>query len=86
MESSKEKILDAAKKLFAQKGYDNSSLAEISKLAGVNKALPYYYFESKQEILSEIVNRDRFLSGIPMVIFAVIHDKWAKYYGYDQRK
>lgn len=48
------KILQAASEIFAQKGFDGSRVDEIAKSAGVNKALIYYYFESKEKILEEL--------------------------------
>ena len=54
---SRERILDAAEKEFARKGFDGARVDEIAKEAGVNKALIYYYFESKKELLEELVNR-----------------------------
>ena len=52
-----EKILKVAKKLFAQKGFDGSRVDDIAQKAGVNKALIYYYFRSKEEILEEIMKQ-----------------------------
>jgi len=48
--NSKDTILRAARKLFALKGYDGARVEEIAREAGVNKALIYYYFKSKEEI------------------------------------
>ncbi len=48
---AKQKILNAAEKIFAEKGYDGARVNEIAKAAGVNKALIYYYFNSKEDIL-----------------------------------
>ena len=48
---AKERIIGAAKKLFAAKGFDSASVDEIAKHAHVNKALIYYYFESKDKLL-----------------------------------
>jgi AcrR family transcriptional regulator len=44
-------LLDSAKKVFLEKGYDGASIEDISKNAGVTKSLVYYYFESKESIL-----------------------------------
>ena len=52
---TREKILKVATKLFARKGFDGARVDEIAKKAGVNKALIYYYFKSKEEILEEIM-------------------------------
>ncbi|AEC02834.1 TetR/AcrR family transcriptional regulator [Parasphaerochaeta coccoides] len=52
-----ERILTAATELFSQKGFDATSVNEIAALAGVNKALIYYYFPSKDALLGSIVRK-----------------------------
>jgi len=54
---TKYQILDAAEKLFADKGFDGTGIMEIAKEADVPKSLIYYYFKSKDEILKELINR-----------------------------
>lgn len=54
---TREKILAAAKKTFARKGFDGARVDEIAQKAKVNKALIYYYFKSKEEILEEIMKQ-----------------------------
>lgn len=51
------RIMNAAQEVFSEKGYDGASMAEIAKRANVNKALLYYYFEGKKNILEELVKR-----------------------------
>jgi len=53
---AKERIIEAAKQLFSQKGYDATRVNDIASIANVNKALIYYYFKSKQDILDYMVN------------------------------
>ncbi|MCX7820531.1 MAG: TetR/AcrR family transcriptional regulator, partial [Brevinematales bacterium] len=53
----KDRILDAAIKLFAEKGFDATSVDEIAKCAEINKAMIYYYFSSKEELLSSIIRK-----------------------------
>ncbi len=53
---SKIKILNAAENLFSEKGFEATRVNDISELAKVNKALIYYYFESKKEILDTLFN------------------------------
>jgi AcrR family transcriptional regulator len=48
------KILKAAEEIFAEQGFDGARVDEIARRAGVNKALIYYYFESKERILEEL--------------------------------
>jgi TetR/AcrR family transcriptional regulator len=52
--SSKERILRAALAIFSRKSFEGSRVDEIARQAGVNKALIYYYFKSKEEILSAL--------------------------------
>jgi len=51
----KEKILNAAVKLFAEKGYHGASVSEIAAAAAVSKGLMYNYFHSKEVLLLAIV-------------------------------
>ncbi len=43
-------ILDAAKVVFANKGYDGGTMDEIASEAGIKKALIFYYFPSKEDL------------------------------------
>jgi len=49
-EQSREAILKAAVREFAQEGVAGARTDEIARAAGVNKALLYYYFSSKEEL------------------------------------
>ncbi|GAB2999270.1 TetR/AcrR family transcriptional regulator [Amycolatopsis acidiphila] len=51
------RLLSAATKLFAQKGFDRTSVQEIVAAAGVTKGAMYHYFGSKDDLLSEIYGR-----------------------------
>ena len=53
-QTTKIKILKAALNQFQMKGFDGARVDEIAKDAGVNKALIYYYFESKEKMLEAI--------------------------------
>lgn len=55
-ENSKEKILNAATKLFAKKGFDGVSIREICKEAGINICMISYYFGGKNELYQSIIN------------------------------
>jgi AcrR family transcriptional regulator len=52
--SSKDKILEAALDLFAEKGYDATGVQEIVATAGVTKGALYHHFAAKEDILFEI--------------------------------
>ncbi|MBN2091673.1 TetR/AcrR family transcriptional regulator [candidate division KSB1 bacterium] len=53
---SKNRILKVAERIFAEKGYDAARVDEIAREAQVNKALIYYYFKSKEDILNALVD------------------------------
>jgi TetR/AcrR family transcriptional regulator len=48
------RILRMAESLFSERGFDGTRVDDIAKEAGVNKALIYYYFKSKDEILETL--------------------------------
>ena len=52
---SKGRILAAAERLFAEQGYAATSIGEISELAGVNRALIYYYFKNKRDLYWAVI-------------------------------
>jgi TetR/AcrR family transcriptional regulator, fatty acid metabolism regulator protein len=52
--STKYKILQAATKLFAEQGYQKTTVVEISKEAGFSEAALYEYFSGKEELLLTI--------------------------------
>jgi len=54
---TKQKILEAAMALFAQKGYHAVGIREITKTAQVNIAMVNYHFGGKIGILKEIINQ-----------------------------
>jgi len=56
MEDSKKiKILEAATKVFAKKGYQYATIADIAREAGISTGLTYTYFENKLDVLLSII-------------------------------
>lgn len=49
-------IVDAAEKLFFEKGVANSTLDEIATAAGVTRGAIYWHFESKSDLFLELYN------------------------------
>ncbi|MDC2864266.1 MULTISPECIES: TetR/AcrR family transcriptional regulator [unclassified Bacillus (in: firmicutes)] len=49
-----EQILEVAYKLFAENGFERTSLSMIAKEVGVTKPAIYYYFSSKEELMKEL--------------------------------
>lgn len=53
-DKTKKKILSVAEKLFSERGFDGTSVDEIAKTAGVNKALIYYHFKDKNDLITSL--------------------------------
>ncbi|MBP7239056.1 MAG: TetR/AcrR family transcriptional regulator [Saprospiraceae bacterium] len=53
--STEEKIKDAARIVFTQKGFAATRTRDIAEAAGINLALLNYYFRSKQKLFEEIM-------------------------------
>ncbi len=51
----RDKIVSAASKLFAKKGYENTTIKDIAKLARIGKSTVFYYFQNKESILESII-------------------------------
>jgi len=54
-----EEILNAAAKVFLQKGYEAASLQEIATDVGILKGSIYYYIKTKEDLLFEIIRRSQ---------------------------
>jgi AcrR family transcriptional regulator len=52
-------ILDAALKVFAERGYRNTRLEDIGEAAGVTKGAIYHYFANKEELLLRAIEHRR---------------------------
>jgi AcrR family transcriptional regulator len=57
MTDTKQRILDAAEKLFGENGYAATSLRQIISEAKVNLAAIHYHFGSKQVLLDQVIIR-----------------------------
>jgi len=55
--STKDRILDAAEQLFADRGFANTSLRQITAAAGANIAAVNYYFQSKEALIRAVFSR-----------------------------
>ena len=57
--SKKEDILQTATRLFSQKGYRNTAMAELAKLTGVAEGTIFYHFKTKEELFLAILEKLR---------------------------
>ena len=55
MNKTKRKIFETSMKVFAEKGYEATSIEEITATVGVAKGTLYYHFSSKEEIFNFLV-------------------------------
>ena len=49
-----QKILDAAEKLFLEKGFNGTSTTDIAREVGCNQALVHYYYRTKDRLFNQI--------------------------------
>ena len=50
-ENTRKRIINSAKKLFADQGYQKTTIVEISRQAGLSEAALYDYFQGKEDLL-----------------------------------
>jgi AcrR family transcriptional regulator len=55
VEDRREQILDAAMRIFAQKGFIRATNKDIAREAGITPGLIYHYFESKEAVLKAVI-------------------------------
>jgi AcrR family transcriptional regulator len=56
-QDSRDQILDAAAKLFATRGFHETSMAEVARTAKVSKALIFWHFKTKEELFVAVLGR-----------------------------
>lgn len=56
-ENARDRLLDAAEVLFCEKGYDSTSIRDLTGMAGCNVAAVNYYFGGKDKLYIEMFRR-----------------------------
>lgn len=64
-----QKLLDAAERLFADKGFDAVSIKQVADAAGISKATIFHYFDNKEALYLAVVRRS--CDGILQVLSAL---------------
>src|SRR2546425_901472 len=72
-ETTENKILQAAKKVFITKGLDGARMQDIADEAGINKALLHYYFRSKDKLF-EVIFMEAATSLFPKIVSILDED------------
>lgn len=70
--STEEKIIEAARKVFMQKGYAATRTRDIAEEAGINLALLNYYFRTKEKLFEQIMSEK--FRQLFSVIFPIINN------------
>lgn len=66
-EDTKDRLTFTAMRLFSEKGYESTSVSDILKAASANSGSLYHFFQTKQDLLMEVLRRYR--DGIyPMLL------------------
>jgi AcrR family transcriptional regulator len=65
---TRSRILDAAQKLFAARGYAATTTKSIAEAAGVATGLVFYHFPSKQRLLEELLEERSFLPEMQAIL------------------
>jgi AcrR family transcriptional regulator len=93
-EQKRKRIRKVATKLFVEKGFENTTTRDIAKAADINKAALYYYFDSKEELLYQILD-DTVRIGLDRIReierskislkkkLTAVTDMYTLYYAYD---
>jgi TetR/AcrR family transcriptional regulator, fatty acid metabolism regulator protein len=84
MQDRYDTILDAAQRVFAEKGFEGASIADIARVAGISDGLVYRYFRNKRDLLygvlqkfyerimidleNEVFTQDRFRARLEVLI------------------
>ncbi len=73
IDSTKNKILQVASKLFSRYGFYKTSMDEIAKIARKAKGSLYYHFKSKEELFTEVVKIE--MQNLKTQLSIIIDDK-----------
>lgn len=55
-DASKKKIIEAAKVIFSEKGFDKTTLEDIANACGLARATPSYFFKNKQNLYKQVID------------------------------
>ena len=72
-EARRAELADVALRLWAERGFDRTSVAAIAGEAGLSKGTFYLYFESKDSLLEEVLRRNSLVPNIEQLIEDLQH-------------
>jgi AcrR family transcriptional regulator len=76
---TRDAVLEAARSLFVDRGFADTSVEDIAKLANVSKGAVYHHFSDKQAIFTQLF-RDSLAGGLVTVANAIadVEDPWER--------
>ncbi|MBW3545885.1 MAG: TetR/AcrR family transcriptional regulator; helix-turn-helix transcriptional regulator [Bacteroidetes bacterium] len=66
-------IIKKAYQVFREKGYHNTSMADVGKACGLLKGSIYYYFPSKEELMKQVLISDH--EGMKNIVCSLAYEK-----------
>jgi len=99
VDDKRRKLLDAALKIFAERGYHGTAVPEVAEAAGVGTGTLYHYFEHKHQLVNEVYRdaklrlRGALLDGLvepdldkPDAVRAWFDEVWRRLAAYARRE
>jgi len=89
-ETTKNRIIESARKLFADQGYQKTTIVDISRQAGLSEAALYEYFHGKEDLLLTIPDLwvSELIKGLEDQLFGIkgAFNKLRKYLWWNMRR
>src|SRR5262245_9788409 len=82
VEDRREQIMEAALRVFAQKGFDKATNKDIAHEAGITAGLIYHYFKSKEELLKAALDEyspEQLLRAFPSQVLELSPDEMLRF-------
>lgn len=82
VEDRREQIIDAAMRIFAQKGFAKATNKDIAREAGITAGLIYHYFKSKEDLLKVVIEERsplQLLTSLPAEAFALPPEQFFRF-------
>lgn len=74
---TRERILDAAEELFAQRGYEGVSVRKIMSKAEADVSLAYYHFKSKRDLFDQVMlRRVKHVNAIRLAALEAVEERY----------
>lgn len=81
-EDRREQIIDAAMRVFGQKGFAKATNKDIAREAGITAGLIYHYFKSKEDLLGVVIEERsplQLLTSLPAQTFALPPEQFFRF-------